>query len=139
MNRIRFAPAATMVALLIPAAAALAQYTGPGARSDQPLPVARTVAEVLRKPVDDQHVVLTGTLVRQTGRETYLFRDATGEIQVEIDREDFPAGERIAADTQLVIEGEVDARFMRTPEIDVERLRPLAAPATPTAPTPPAR
>lgn len=111
------------------ATTALAQYTGPGARQDAAHTVARTVAEVLKKPVDDQPVELTGALVRQTGRETYLFRDATGEIQVEIDAEDFPAGQQIGPDTRVVISGEVDDRPLRKPEIDVEQLRVAATTA----------
>lgn len=84
---------------------------------------AHTVAEVLRDPVDDRPVTLTGKLVQQTGRETYLFRDDTGEIRVEIDREDFPANQPVDADTRVLIHGEVDTRFARKPEIDVERLQ----------------
>lgn len=123
-------PLRTAVALLLAATTigtASAQYTGPGQRQDPAHTVARTVAEVLKDPVDDRPVELTGTLVRQIGRETFLFRDATGEIQVEIDAEDFPAGQPVDAETVVVISGEVDARLMRKPEIDVERLR-IAAP-----------
>jgi uncharacterized protein (TIGR00156 family) len=113
----------TALLALAMASTAFAQFTGPGAQQPPSASVLRTVAEVLKKPVDDQPVHLTGTLVRQTGRETFVFRDATGEIQVEIDREDFPAGQPVATDTVVVIDGEVDTRFMRNPEIDVEKLR----------------
>lgn len=110
------------------ATTAFAQYTGPGARQDTAHAIARSVAEVLKNPVDDRPVELTGTLVRQLGRETFLFRDATGEIQVEIDAEDFPSGQQVGPDTRVVISGEVDDRPLRKPEIDVEQLR-LAATA----------
>jgi uncharacterized protein (TIGR00156 family) len=119
--------AATALLLATAATATLAQYSGPGARKEAAPTVARTVAEVLKDAVDDRPVELSGTLVKQTGRETFLFRDATGEIQVEIDEEDFPAGQQIGADTRVVISGEIDARTMRKPEIDVERLRLAAA------------
>jgi uncharacterized protein (TIGR00156 family) len=124
-------PAGAVLLAVSMATAAYAQFTGPGAQQPPAKTVLGTVAEVLGKPVDDQHVRLTGTLVRQTGRETFLFRDATGEIQVEIDREDFPAGEPVGAETVVVIEGEVDTRFMKKPEIDVEVLRVNSA--TPAA------
>lgn len=118
------APALAAVLALAMPPLAPAQFTGPGAREPGAKhTVARTVAEVLANPVDDRPVVLTGNLLRQTGRETYVFKDATGEIQVEIDREDFPAGKPLDATTQVIIEGEVDARVLRAPEIDVERLR----------------
>jgi len=116
---------------IVMSTAALAQYSGPGKREPQPLPVLNSVAEVLKQPIDDQPVELTGTLVRQTGSETFQFRDATGEIQVEIDRDDFPAGQVIAADTRVTIIGEVETRALRAPEIDAESL--VVAPAAAAA------
>lgn len=123
-------PLLASAAMLLATASAMAQYSGPGARRDAvtATATAHTVAEVLKDAVDDRPVELTGTLVKQTGRDTYLFRDATGEIEVEIDAEDFPAGQRVGADTHVVLSGEIDARVLHKPEIDVERLR-LAAPA----------
>jgi len=103
------------------ASPALAQYTGPGAPKTAS-PMAHTVAEVLKNPVDDQPVHLTGLIVKQTGKETYLFRDDTGEIQVEIDAKDFPAGKPVAATTRVMISGEVDKDAAHPPEIDVEKV-----------------
>jgi uncharacterized protein (TIGR00156 family) len=121
-------PLLATAAMLLATASAMAQYSGPGARRDAVAATAHTVADVLKDAVDDRPVELTGTLVKQTGRDTYLFRDATGEIEVEIDAEDFPAGQRVSADTRVVLSGEIDARVLRKPEIDVERLH-LATPA----------
>lgn len=124
------------------ATTAFAQYTGPGSTQ-----VARTVAEVLEDARDDRPAELSGHIIEQTGRERYRFKDSTGEITVEIDDEDFPAGQPIGADVLVYISGEIEARFMRDPRIDVERLRltPPAnastnppAPATPAAPPAPA-
>lgn len=126
------------------AGTATAQYTGPGARNM----VARTVAEVLQQPTDDRPVLLTGHLVQQTGRELYLFKDSTGEITVEIDDDEFPANQPVGADQLVVIRGEVEARLMRSPRIDAEKveLAPAtqhdaaadpAAPAQPGAPASP--
>ena len=130
--RSSLARAAVVAGLITLSSAALAQYTGPGKQAPKTLPVLKTVAEALGKPVDDQPVELTGTLVQQTGRETFQFRDATGEIQVEIDRDDFPAGQPIAANTRVTIIGEVETRALRAPEIDTEQL--IVAPAeTPAA------
>jgi uncharacterized protein (TIGR00156 family) len=112
---------------------ALAQYNGPGKRAPEQLPVLRTVSEVLAKPVDDQPVRLTGTLIRQIGNETFQFRDASGEIQVEIDDDDFPRGQAVGAETRVTLVGEVETRVMRAPEIDAEQLivTPAEAPAAP--------
>lgn len=129
----KFAKTTTLMLSLSLSAAAFAQYSGPGKRAPEQLPVLRTVSEVLAKPVDDQPVRLTGTLIRQTGNETFQFRDATGEIQVEIDDDDFPKGQVIGADTRVTLVGEVETRVMRAPEIDAEQL--ILAPAD-TASTP---
>lgn len=128
----RFMRHAALVVAFAAATTAWAQYTGPGAQAPASKTVARTVAEVLQDAADDRPVVLTGNLVEQTGRELFLFRDATGEIVVEIDAEDFPAGHPIGPDARVQIEGEIEARWMRKPRIEVERLRP-AADATPAA------
>ena len=109
--------------------AVLAQYAGPGARNSAPPGVARTVAEVLADPRDDRPVELTGMIIRQTGRELYLFRDASGEITVEIDDEDFPANKPVDDKTEVKVRGEVDSRPMRDPRVEVERLE-LATAAT---------
>jgi uncharacterized protein (TIGR00156 family) len=127
MRTKRLIAASTLLA--ITATATHAQFTGPGATQQAAPALVRSVAEVLAKPVNDQNVELTGTLVRQLGRETYLFRDATGEIQVEIDREDFPGGQPVSENTRVLISGEVDTRVLKAPEIDVETLR-LAPAAT---------
>jgi uncharacterized protein (TIGR00156 family) len=113
-----FRKVALAVALGSVTTAALAQYVASGKFAP-----ASTVAEVLRDPVDDRPVTLTGKLVEQTGRESFLFRDSTGEIRVEIDREDFPANQPVDANTTVLIHGEVDKRLARKPEIDVERLQ----------------
>lgn len=115
--------ACTLALLAMATAPALAQYTGPGARKPASLPVAHTVAEVLQDPTDDRPVVLTGTLLRQTGRETFVFRDDTGEITVEIDAEDFPAGQPIGPTVRVQIIGEVEKRTLRKPLVEVDRLR----------------
>ena len=117
----RFMRHAALVVAFAAATTAWAQYTGPGAQAPASKTVARTVAEVLQDAADDRPVVLTGNLVEQTGRELFLFRDATGEIVVEIDAEDFPAGHPIGPDARVQIEGEIEARWMRKPRIEVEQ------------------
>lgn len=103
-------------AFIFTAPDASAQYTGPGAKTP-----AKSVAEILKSPVDDQHVSLKGKLTKKVGSEKYIFTDGTGEIRVEIDNEDFPA---VAVDDKTTIEitGEVEKDFMESPEIDVETL-----------------
>lgn len=107
-------------ALVLPA---LAQYAGPSkARSAAP-PNYASVAEVLKNPVDDAPVTLQGKLLRQVGKEKYIFSDGTGEIRVDIDAELF-AGRRIDENTTVRLRGEVEKDFLQSPEIDVDELLP---------------
>lgn len=120
------------VAAVLAASVATAQFVGPGSPANAS--AAPSVASVIAAPVDDHRVELTGTIVRQTGHETYLFEDGTGSIEIEVDADEFPAGVAIDARTRVVIVGEVDVRWMRAPRIDVDELR-LTTPGLPAAPT----
>jgi uncharacterized protein (TIGR00156 family) len=105
----------SIIAFSIPLTAQ-AQYVGP---STQKAPM--TVADVLKNPVDDQDVVLRGHLIKKVGNEKYLFSDGTGEIRVDIEAEDFPV-QKIDDKTLIVIRGEVENDFLKSPEIDVEMI-----------------
>lgn len=107
---------ATVFAVSIPATVS-AQYVGPST-----LNTPMSVADILKKPVDDQDVVLSGFITKKVGKEKYMFSDGTGEIRVEIEAEDFPA-QKIDAKTRVEIRGEVEIDFMQSPEIDVKRIR----------------
>ncbi|MCC6713743.1 MAG: NirD/YgiW/YdeI family stress tolerance protein [Gammaproteobacteria bacterium] len=104
---------------------AAAQYLGPGAQS-----AANNVKAVLDNPVDDQYVVLRGNLTSQVTREKYMFTDGSGQIRVEIDEDVFPR-HRIGPETVVEIYGEVENDFMQSPEIDVDRVVIIDAPAAP--------
>ncbi len=91
-----------------------AGFTGPGAQAK---PV--TVAAVKDLP-DDTDVVLEGNVIRQLRREHYLFRDATGEIEVEIDDKE-SQGIDFTPATRLRLTGEVD-RERDSVSVDVEHL-----------------
>lgn len=103
------------ISMLI-AISALAQtgggFVGPGAGGS-----ATTVQQALSMR-DDTPVVLTGKIVSSLGDEKYLFRDATGEIIIEIDDDDW-RGITVTPDTTLEIVGEVDKEFMDKTKIDV--------------------
>ena len=88
-------------------------FVGPGAG------VSSTTIQEALSMRDDAPVVLTGKIVSSLGDEKYLFRDATGEIIVEIDDEDW-RGLTITPETTLEIVGEVDKEFMKKTKIDVK-------------------
>jgi uncharacterized protein (TIGR00156 family) len=106
---------ATSLSLL--STGAFAQYTGPGETS-----AVTTVAEA-RDQRDDQPVVLQGTLVAKIGHERYRFKDATGEIDVEIDDKDLLSHQAVSATTVVELHGEVDTHRFKPTDIDVDHVR----------------
>ncbi len=60
-----------------------------------------------KKMGNDSYVTLKGKIVSKTGNEKYLFKDATGTIQIEIDDEDW-GGIKAGPKDTVIIEGEVD-------------------------------
>lgn len=116
MNR-RLTLALLAASLCLLSAGAFAQYTGPGATS-----AVTTVAEA-RDQRDDQPVVLQGTLVAKIGHERYRFKDATGEIDVEIDDKDLPSHQAVSATTVVELHGEVDTHRFKPTDIDVDHVR----------------
>lgn len=105
-----------VAALLAGIAPAQAQFSGPGAPA-----VVTDLGSVLKHPLDDQRVSLTGRLVRQLSSDKYLFTDGSKQIRVEIDRELMPASS-FGPEVWIVIEGDVEKDFLESPEIDVDRL-----------------
>jgi len=97
---------------------ALAGYTGPGATA-----VTTTVAQA-RQQRDDHAVLLLGHLVAKVGDERYRFRDATGEIEVEIDDKDMPH-QAIGAATTVELLGKVDTHRFKATDIEVKPVRVL--------------
>lgn len=108
-----------LVAALMVSGPAVAQSTSAGA-----VPPDTTVAQVLADPEDDQKVMLRGSILEQLSTEKYMFSDNTGQIRVEIEKDDFPDME-FRPNMQIEISGEVETAFMRRPEIDVETLTVL--------------
>ena len=93
-----------------------AQYVGPST-----IPTYRSVADVLKNPIDDVPVVLEGYIIRQVGKEKHIFSDGTAEIRVDIDRKHFPTTP-INEKTKVQIRGEVEKDYLQSTEIDVEFL-----------------
>lgn len=110
---------------------AFAAFNGPG--SDQAggfkgpgtVTPAGTVEKAKNLP-DDTMVTLTGNIVSQMpgSKDKYMFRDATGEIRVEIDHKYFQGREVTPANT-VRITGEIENDFGKAVEIDVKQLEIL--------------
>lgn len=95
---------------------ASAQYVGPSSQA-----TATSIAQILKHPVDDQQVTLSGFIIKKVGNEKYIFSDGKSEIRVDIDDKHF-VNMKIDAKTKVEIRGEVEKDFLETPEIDVDAL-----------------
>ncbi|ANB67396.1 MULTISPECIES: YgiW/YdeI family stress tolerance OB fold protein [Aeromonas] len=101
---------------------AMAAYTGP--QEQNKVSVAQ-----LKDLADDNWATLEGKLVKHLGGENYLFRDASGEVEVEVDQ-DVWRGTEVGPDDQIRIRGEVDHSWNKT-EVEVKTLEKVgAAPQT---------
>ncbi len=114
----RYLLALFMIAVL--SAPAYAAFKGPGTQTP-----GTTVAQA-KSMRDDSRVALVGNIVAQVSGtdDKYIFRDATGEILVDIDYKDF-GGQDVTPANTVRIYGEVEKEFGRAPEIDVKRLEVL--------------
>lgn len=118
-----------LAALSIPAHAA---FNGPGTNANTPAggfkgPIsgsaANSVAEALKLP-DDSRITLTGNIVSKLSgsKDEYIFKDSTGEIQVEISDRVFRGLPEITPETTVRISGKMDKDFAKKPEIEVKNL-----------------
>ncbi|MEH0875883.1 YgiW/YdeI family stress tolerance OB fold protein [Pectobacterium cacticida] len=72
---------------------------------------------------DDSWVTLSGNIEKRIGDENYLFRDATGTMEVEIDHKRWN-GLMISPTDKVEIQGELDKDF-NSVELDVKQIRKL--------------
>ena len=95
-------------------------FQGPTAAAD-----ADTVAKAM-KCWDDAPVVLTGNIVERLAGsdDKYMFRDATGQVMVDID-DDLFLGRTVTPQTRVRLHGKVDKELMEPTKIDVKRLEVL--------------
>lgn len=92
-----------------------AAFVGPGSTAVKTMTIKEAV-----ELADDSQVVLEGALIKQTEDEHYLFRDKSGEVMVEIDKEDFRET-TITPNDMIKISGEVDKDWTEV-KIDVDHL-----------------
>jgi uncharacterized protein (TIGR00156 family) len=102
----------TVGALISPLASA--QYTGPSTT-----PAYRSVADVLKNPVNDAPVVLEGYVIKQLEKDKYTFSDGTTEMKVEIEQKYFPSTP-INEKTKVQIRGKVEKKPLQDLKIEVE-------------------
>lgn len=110
------AKAIALVALMSVSSFAMAAYTGP--KEQNKVSVAQ-----LKDVADDQWVTLEGKLVKHLGGENYLFRDDSGEVEVD---GDVWRGTEVGPDDLIRVRGEVDHSWNKT-EVEVEHLEKVGA------------
>ena len=119
-----------LAGVLLLAGAAFAQTAGgykggsaPGATGSGGFIGPSTVVTVQQAKTmkDDEKVTLKGTIESHTGGDKYIFKDASGTIEVEID-DRLWAGQTISATDRVEIFGEIDTDW-NSVEIDVKRIR----------------
>ena len=98
-----------------------AGFQGPGSQN------INTVAAAKKAP-DDTYLTLTGNIVKQIKHEHYMFRDSTGEIEVEIDDDEW-GGITVVPETTVRIVGELD-KDMFGSKVDVKRIEIVPAKTT---------
>ncbi|MGI9275164.1 MAG: NirD/YgiW/YdeI family stress tolerance protein [Endozoicomonas sp.] len=80
------------------------------------------IDEILSQPEDDELVRLSGEIIRKLKCSTYLFRDKSGEIRVEIRNEDIP-DKGLLFKTPMIIKGEVSQEPEKHLRVEANRLR----------------
>lgn len=100
---------------------ARAQYLGPSTQS------YNTVAQALADAQNINQVRLKGYIKEQTGNQTYIFADDTGEITATINEDIFQ--NKINNNTLVEIEGELETFTLSTPTITVYNIMLLENPA----------
>lgn len=105
-----------LTALLAVSATASAGFSENGQATASQNAVTRVSA--LRSLPDDSYVTLEGHIERQVRHEHYIFRDASGRIEVEID-DNVWRGLNVTPRDKVRLEAEIDQEWRRT-EVDVK-------------------
>ena len=123
----------TFVMLAVLAVPAYAAFEGPNSGGQSmggfQGPTGGVQADTVKKAQsswDDAPVVLVGNIVERLAGsdDKYLFKDATGQIIVDIDHEIF-AGRTVTPQTKARLSGKVDKDMMEPIKIDVKVLEIL--------------
>lgn len=107
--------------LMVVGFVASAQFKGPGV-PEKTYTVKEVLDNATRLDRSDAVVQVQGYIVKQINYDTYEFRDATGTIQVEIDKKRLP-NKPFDETTELILIGEVDSDLFRPVEIEVKEVQ----------------
>jgi uncharacterized protein (TIGR00156 family) len=80
----------------------------------------QTVAAV-KQMKDNSWFTMEGNIVKQIREEKYLFRDQSGEVEVEIDKDKWK-GRKVDPGTKVRVSGEVEKDFLSSMDVEVKRI-----------------
>lgn len=95
-------------------------FGGPVAQSGFTGTTSTVTVEQAKQLPDDAWVTLRGNITQRLTEDNYIFKDSTGEIQVDIDHDKW-LGQKVSPTDLVEITGEVDKDWSKT-EIDVKRI-----------------
>ncbi|QIW14913.1 TIGR00156 family protein [Pasteurellaceae bacterium RH1A] len=81
-----------------------------------------TIAQA-KEAKDNSIVTLEGNIVKQIDKDEFIFRDASGEIKIEVEDEAWN-GQNITPSDKIRIEGKLDKEWNHT-DLDVFRIQKL--------------
>ncbi|WP_428357465.1 YgiW/YdeI family stress tolerance OB fold protein [Methyloprofundus sp.] len=113
-----FKKISTLILALVISSSAYADFVGPGASS------YLVTVQAAYDLEDDETVILEGYLVSKVQKEVYVFKDSTGEIDVEID-DKILNNFKVTPDMLIRIRGEVDRDWFSI-LIDVDSVEYIA-------------
>ncbi|QBQ64381.1 NirD/YgiW/YdeI family stress tolerance protein [Actinobacillus indolicus] len=112
----------TVATLLTLSTSAFAGYQGNNTQSGYTGGNVATVTTVAKakRAYDNTPASISGYIVKQIDEDTFIFKDSTGQIQIDVD-DDAWNGLNVSAKNKVRIYGEVDKDDGRT-QIDVHRI-----------------
>lgn len=79
----------------------------------------KSVADI-KAAADNSSVILTGHLVKQIGKNEFMFKDASGEIEVEISKKAWK-GQTITPEDRVELRGKLDKEWEKT-EVEIKQI-----------------
>lgn len=74
----------------------------------------------LKAAADNDFVMIEGNIVQQVGKDDFIFKDATGEVEIEVSKHAWQ-GQTITPNDKVEIRGKVEKEWGKT-EVDVKQI-----------------
>ena len=111
-----------MIKIIVALLAVFAFSTNAFAGFDGPRDMPKEVTvDSISDMKDDTKVIIKGYIVEQINEEHYLFKDDTGNVEVDIEDQVF-RGLNVTPETQIRLRGEVDKDLWEAASVDVDYL-----------------